>query len=55
MTTGLSYTEPPQRITEGLQDGLTAALQTAEQLVTAPATWRRCDPTSTARRSDSAT
>ncbi|PJE21705.1 MAG: alpha/beta hydrolase [Mycobacterium sp.] len=35
MTTGLSYTEPPQRITEGLQDGLTAALQTAEQLVTA--------------------
>lgn len=31
----LSYTEPPQRITEGLQDGLIAALQSAEELVTA--------------------
>ncbi|MBX9639573.1 MAG: hypothetical protein K2X97_07570 [Mycobacteriaceae bacterium] len=31
----LAYTEPPQRISEGLQDGLAAAVQSAHELVTA--------------------
>ncbi|MBI2700685.1 MAG: alpha/beta hydrolase [Mycobacterium sp.] len=34
-TSGLTYTEPPQRITEALQDGLAAAVMSAEQRVSA--------------------